>query len=74
MSSEPGSASHLGCEHCRAAVYRGELPMVGRSLVGHVIVHRCPRCSTFWLETERLAHPVGREEAAREAPDVPLDV
>jgi hypothetical protein len=47
--------------------------MVGLSLVGHGIVRRCPSCSTLWLETERLAHPVSREEAAREAPDVPLD-
>jgi hypothetical protein len=67
------TADEPGCEHCRAAVLRGELPMVGRSLVGRVIVRRCPSCATFWLETERLAYPVGREEAAREAPDVPLD-
>ena len=73
MNGEQGPAGHLGCGHCREAVLRAALPMVGRSLVGHVIVRRCPRCSTFWLETERLAYPVRRDQAAREAPDVPLD-
>jgi len=67
------SADPVGCGHCRVEVLRGALPMVGRSLVGHVIVRRCPICSTSWLETERLAYPVSREEAAREAPDVRLE-
>lgn len=60
----------LGCDVCRAQVLRGELPEVGRSMVGHVIVRRCAVCSTYWLETERLAYPVSEEEAMREAPDV----
>jgi hypothetical protein len=62
----------VGCGHCRVEVLRGALPIVGLSLVGHVIVRRCPTCSTFWLETERLAYPVTREDVVREAPDVPL--
>jgi hypothetical protein len=73
MSAAQGPVRDLGCGHCRQAVLSGELPMVGRSLVGHVIVRRCPECSTFWLETERLAYPVSRAEAACVAPDVPLD-
>ena len=46
------------------------MPTVGISIERHVIVLRCPICSTCWLETERSAYPVSDEEAMREAPEV----
>lgn len=68
MSDEIVPAA-VGCEVCREGWYVGRTPERITPLRTPHLLYQCRVCGTYWVETERLAKVVSRDEAQRLYPD-----
>lgn len=64
--------SERGCDACRESWYVGRTPERVSALGTPYLLYRCRVCGTYWVETERLAKVVSREEAQGLFPDTVL--
>ena len=58
-----------GCDVCREGWLVGRTPERIVPLGSPYLLYRCAVCGTYWVETERLAKVVSRDEAQRLFPD-----
>jgi hypothetical protein len=69
MTAELEPSGLAGCDVCRDGWLRSERPELVSPPGGPYLLYRCATCGTYWLQTERYASPIPREEAARLFPD-----
>ena len=64
-----------GCQICRAGWMCGRSPRLLRvDRAGHCTWYRCDECGEFWMETERYAAPVHRDEVVKQCGEEILHV
>ena len=57
--------SGRGCDVCRDGWDAGRTPERISPVPTPYLLYRCAVCRTYWVETERLAQVVSRDEAHR---------